>query len=74
MESGGVFGVEGIGRATRIEVGVPECFGGIDIADACDSGLIQQELFQWTTGGGKTFAEKRWSELRRECVDAERTQ
>jgi hypothetical protein len=74
MKFGGFFAAEGIRRAAWIEPGVPESFSGIDIADACNPGLIQEKLFQWATGSGEALIKKRRGELRRERVGAERAQ
>ena len=74
MKFGGFFAAEGIRGTARIETGVPESFNGIDIADACNPGLIQEELFQWAAGSGEALVKKRRRELRRERVEAERTQ
>jgi len=55
MEFGGILAADRIRGPTRIEAGMPESFGGIDIADACNPGLIQEELFQWAAGSGEAL-------------------
>jgi hypothetical protein len=57
MKFGGIFAAEGISGAAWIEAGVPKRFSGIDIADARNPGLIQEELFQWAAGRGKASME-----------------
>lgn len=48
MEAAGFGGAEGIGAAAGMETSVPEGFAGVDIADAGDAGLIEQEVLEGT--------------------------
>ena len=40
--------VQGVGAAAGVKAGVPQRFAGVDIADAGNTRLIQQKVFQGT--------------------------
>jgi hypothetical protein len=50
---------------------MPEGFDGVDVANACDSGLVEEQFFQRTARGGQEFCEVSRRESWREGIDTE---
>jgi hypothetical protein len=48
-------GVQRICASAGTEFGVPKRFTGINVADACDVGLVEKEFFEGAPGVGKEF-------------------
>lgn len=62
---------QGMGAAARVKACVPQRFAGVDIPDAGDARLIEQEVFQRPGRSSEQFAEVRGCEFARKSVSAE---
>jgi len=74
VEAASFGGRDGIGVAGGVDAGVPEGFAGIDVADACDAGLIEEKFFDGALGSSEESCEFPGGEIGRDGVDAEACQ
>jgi len=64
-------GRDGVGGAGGVDAGVPEGFAGIDVADTCDAGLIEEKFFDGAFGSCEESCEFLDGETGGDGVDAE---
>src|SRR5215469_13202736 len=74
MELCGVATIEGIGGLPRIEARVPQRFARIDVADARDARLVEQELLERAPGARYEAMERVRGELGIESIDTQLAQ